>query len=175
MVLVDTNVLIDVATAVQITVGEKLNSVTFGFLTPGVFTLVLVFTIFGWFYPARIVRGVVLSLREKEFIEAARMTGASDRRIMRSHLLPHLVAPIIVFATLAVAGFILGEAGLSFLGLGLPLGESSWGTLLAKGPTYYTVQPWVMVWPGLAILFTTIAFNLLGDGLRDAFDPRSTL
>ncbi len=161
--------------AVQITVGEKLNSVTFGFLTPGVFTLVLVFTIFGWFYPARIVRGVVLSLREKEFIEAARMTGASDRRIMRSHLLPHLVAPIIVFATLAVAGFILGEAGLSFLGLGLPLGESSWGTLLAKGPTYYTVQPWVMVWPGLAILFTTIAFNLLGDGLRDAFDPRSTL
>lgn len=161
--------------AVQFTVGQQLQSVTFGFLTPGVFTMVLVFTVFGWFYPARIVRGVVLSLREKEFIEAARMTGASDARIMRSHLLPHLVAPIIVFATLAVAGFILGEAGLSFLGLGLPLGESSWGTLLSKGPTYYTVQPWVMVWPGLAILFTTVAFNLLGDGLRDAFDPRSTL
>ena len=87
----------------------------------GVFTLVLVFTLFGWFYPARIVRAVVLSLREKEFVEAARMVGSSDWRIIRSHILPHLVAPIIVYSTLAVASFILGEAGLSFLGVGIKL------------------------------------------------------
>src|SRR5215212_8149849 len=108
--------------AVAATVGERLNGVTFGgVLAPGVFTLVLIFAIFGWFYPARIIRGLVLSLREKEFIEAARMTGAGDGRIMSSHLLPHLVAPIIVYSTLIVASFVLAEAGLSFLGLGIPL------------------------------------------------------
>ena len=97
--------------ALASTVGDRLNNVTFGFLAPGVITLVLVFTIFGWFYPARIVRAQVLSLREKEFVEAARMIGASDSRIIRSHLLPHLVAPIIVYSTLIVAGYVLGEAG----------------------------------------------------------------
>jgi peptide/nickel transport system permease protein len=158
--------------AVAATVGERLNDVTFGFLAPGVFTLVLVFSLFGWFYPARIIRGQVLSLREKEFIEAARMTGAGDWRIMRSHLLPHLVAPIIVYSTLIVAGNITAEAGLSFLGLGIQAPTASWGNLLATGPDYYLTQPWLMVWPGAAILLTTLAFNLLGDGLRDAFDPR---
>ena len=135
----------------------------------------LVFWLFGWFFPARIIRAQVLSLREKEFVEAARMVGASDWRIIRSHLLPHLVAPIIVFSTLVVAGFILGEAGLSFLGLGIKLPTASWGNLLANAPDFYTTQPWLMVWPGLAVLLTTLAFNLLGDALRDAFDPRSTL
>jgi ABC-type dipeptide/oligopeptide/nickel transport system permease subunit len=125
-----------------------------------------------WTGFARIVRGTFLSLREKEFVEAARMTGATDFRIMRSHLLPHLVAPLIVYSTLIVANNILGEAGLSFLGLGIQAPTASWGTLLSEGPNYYLSQPWLMVWPGLAILFTTLAFNLLGDGLRDAFDPR---
>jgi peptide/nickel transport system permease protein len=161
--------------AVRVTAGDSLNSVTFGFLAPGVFTLVLIFAMFGWFYPARIIRGVVLSLREKEFVEAARMTGAGDWRIMRSHLLPHLVAPIIVYSTLIVASNIIGEAGLSFLGLGIPLPTASWGNLLSAGPQFYTKQPWIMFWPGLMILLTTLAFNMLGDGLRDAFDPRSTL
>jgi peptide/nickel transport system permease protein len=162
--------------AVRVTMGDTLNAITFGgLLVPGVFTLVLIFAIFGWFYPARIVRGVVLSLREKEFVEAARMTGASDWRIMRSHLLPHLVAPIIVYSTLLVASYILLEAGLSFLGLGVEQPNASWGNLLSVAPQFYLVQPWIMVWPGMAILFTTIAFNLVGDGLRDAFDPRSTL
>jgi peptide/nickel transport system permease protein len=160
--------------AVAATVGDRLNKVTFGFLAPGVFTLVLIFTIFGWFYPARIIRGQVLSLREKEFIEAARMTGSGDLRIMRSHLLPHLVAPIIVYSTLIVAQNIIGEAGLSFLGLGIQAPTASWGNLLAAGPDYYLSQPWLMVWPGAAILLTTLSFNLLGDGLRDAFDPRRT-
>jgi peptide/nickel transport system permease protein len=160
--------------ALAATVGDRLNSVTLGFLAPGVVTLVIVFTVFGWFYPARIVRAQVLSLREKEFVEAARMIGASDFRIIRSHLLPHLVAPIIVYSTLIIAGYVLAEAGLSFLNLGVKLPTASWGNLLATAPEYYTAQPWLMVWPGLAVLLTTLAFNLLGDGLRDAFDPRST-
>jgi len=159
--------------AVDVVAGHTLNQITLGFLAPGVFTLVLIFSVFGWFYPARIIRGVVMSLREKEFVEAARMTGASDFRIMRSHLLPHLVAPIIVYSTLIVASNILGEAGLSFLSLGIQQPTASWGNLLATAPEFYLTQPWLMVWPGLSILMTTLAFNLLGDGLRDAFDPRA--
>jgi len=161
--------------ALRIVAGPSLNDITLGFLPHGVFTLALIFTVFGWFYPARIMRGVVFSLREKEFVEAARMTGASDWRIMRSHLLPHLVAPIIVYSTLIIATNILAEAGLSFLGLGIDLPTPSWGNLLATAPDYYRTQIWILIFPGLAILFTTMAFNLLGDGLRDAFDPRSTL
>jgi len=159
--------------AVAATVGERLNTITFGgLLHPGVFTLVMIFGVFGWFYPARIIRSQILALREKEFVEAARMTGASDLRIMKSHLLPHLVAPLIVYSTLIVANNVIAEAGLSFLGLGIPAPTASWGNLLAEGPNFYLAQPWLMVWPGLAILLTTLAFNLLGDGLRDAFDPR---
>jgi peptide/nickel transport system permease protein len=161
--------------ALAATVGERLNNITFGgFFGKGVVTLVLVFTVFGWFYPARIVRSSVLSLREKEFVEAARMVGSSDWRIMKSHILPHLVAPIVVVSTLIVAGYVLAEAGLSFLSLGVKLPTASWGVLLADAPNFYTLQPWLMVWPGLAVLLTTLAFNLLGDGLRDAFDPRAT-
>jgi peptide/nickel transport system permease protein len=160
--------------ALSATIGERLNNITFGIFGKGVVTLVLVFTVFGWYYPARILRSSVLSLREKEFVEAARMVGASDMRIMRSHVLPHLVAPIVVVSTLIVAQYILLEAGLSFLGLGIKLPTSSWGVLLAAAPDFYTSVPWLMLWPGLAVLFTTLAFNLLGDGLRDAFDPRSS-
>jgi peptide/nickel transport system permease protein len=155
------------------TIGDRLNNITFGVFGKGVVTLVLVFTVFGWFYPARIVRSSVLSLREKEFVEAARMVGASDLRIMRSHVLPHLVAPIVVVSTLIVAQYILAEAGLSFLGLGVKLPTPSWGVLLKDAPEFYKSVPWLMVWPGAAVLFTTLAFNLLGDGLRDAFDPRA--
>jgi peptide/nickel transport system permease protein len=160
--------------AISATLGEQLNSVTLGFMAPGVFTLVLIFSLFGWFYPARIVRGQTFSLREKEFVEAAQMIGASDWRIVRSHLLPHLVGPVIVYSTLIVASNIIGEAGLSFLGLGIQEPTASWGNLLARAPEYYLSQPWLMIWPGLFILLATLAFNLLGDGLRDAFDPRKT-
>jgi peptide/nickel transport system permease protein len=160
--------------ALAATVGDRLNHITFGFLQEGVLMLTIVIGIFGWYYPARIIRAVVLSLREKEFIEAARMLGASDARIIRSHLLPHLAAPIIVYSTLIVAQNVLLEAGLSFLGIGIPLHVPSWGNLLSTAPDYYTAQPWLMIWPGLALLLTTLAFNLLGDGLRDAFDPRGT-
>jgi len=159
----------------DIVAGKQLNNITLGFLHNGVFTLTLIFSIFGWFYPARIMRGVVLSLREKEFIEAARMTGASDWRIMRSHLLPHLVAPIIVYSSILVATYILAEAGLSFIGLGIVPPTASWGNLLANAPIYYQTDVWILLLPGIAILLTTIAFNLLGDGLRDAVDPRSRI
>ena len=160
--------------ALASTVGDRMNTVTLGFLHPGVVTLILVLGIFAWFYPARIMRAVVLSLREKEFIEAARMTGANDLRIVRSHLLPHLAAPIIVYSTLVVAQNVLAEAGLSYLGLGIPLPTASWGNMLSDATNFYTQVPLLMLWPGLAVLLTTLSFNLLGDGLRDAFDPRGS-
>jgi len=159
--------------ALSATVGPRLNHVTFGVFPQGVITLVLVFSLLGWFYPARIMRAQVLSLREKEFVEAARMIGASDNRIMRSHIIPHLVAPIIVYATLTMAQYILLEASLSFLGLGINPNTPTWGNLLSTAPQYYLTQPWLMLWPGLAILTTTLSFNLLGDGLRDSFDPKA--
>jgi peptide/nickel transport system permease protein len=160
--------------ALAATIGPRIDDITFGVFGEGVVTLVIVFTLFGWFYPCRIMRSQVLSVREKEYIEAARMVGASDWRIIRSHVIPHLVAPMIVFSTLIVAQYILAEAGLSFLGLGIKSPTASWGNLLSSAPEFYTAQPWLMVWPGLAVLLTTLAFNLLGDGLRDAFDPRAT-
>lgn len=159
--------------ALAATIGPQLDAITLGFFPKGVVTLVLIFTLFGWFYPARIIRAQVLSIREKEYVEAARMIGASDARIIRSHVLPHMVAPMIVYSTLIVASYVLFEAGLSFLGLGIKF-DASWGNLLASAPEYYTTRPLLMLWPGLAVLLTTLAFNLLGDGLRDAFDPRSS-
>ena len=158
--------------ALASTVGTRFNNITFGFLGQGVVTLVLVFGFFSWFYAARVFRGIILSLREKEFVEAARMVGASDWRIIRSHILPHLVGPLIVLSTLSVAGFILAEAGLSFLGLGIQLPTASWGNLLSQAPEFLTTRPELMIWPGVALILTTLAFNLFGDGLRDAFDPR---
>ena len=160
--------------ALAATVGPRLNSITLGVFPQGVVTLVLIFTVFGWFYPARIMRAQTLSIRQKEYIEAAQMIGASDMRIIRSHVLPHLIAPVIVFSTLVVASYVLFEAGLSFLGIGIPITVPSWGNLLSSAPEYYTTRPFLMLWPGLAVLITTLAFNLLGDGLRDAFDPRAS-
>ena len=159
--------------ALSAVAGPQLNSITFGFLQPGVFTITMVLSVFGWFYPARIARAQVLSLREKEFVEAARMVGSSDARIIRSHLLPHLVAPMIVLGTISVGQNVLAEAGLSFLGIGIQDPVSSWGSLLEEAPQFYLQVPWLMLWPGLAVLITTLSFNLLGDGLRDAFDPRT--
>ncbi len=162
--------------ALSATVGDRMNDITLGgLLDPGVFTLVLVIGLFTWFYPARIIRSQVLSLREKEFVEAARMVGSSNMRIMRSHLLPHLTGTIIVYGTVTVAINILLESTLSFLGVGIPEPNASWGNLLDTAVQFYTIQPWLIVWPGLALLILTLAFNLLGDGLRDALDPRASL
>jgi peptide/nickel transport system permease protein len=101
------------------------------------------------------------------------MIGASDVRIIRSHVLPHLVAPIIVYSTLIIAGYVLFEAGLSFLGVGVQPPTATWGGMLSDAAQWYQIDPWFMLWPGLAIFVTVLAFNLFGDGLRDALDPRS--
>ena len=141
---------------------------------PSVYISIMIIAFFGWVYIARIVRGQVLSLREKEFVEAARSLGASDLRIMFGDILPNLVAPIIVYATLLIPSNILAEASLSYLGLGVKPPTATWGQMLAESQELYTVAWWFFLFPGLALLITVLAFNLLGDGLRDALDPRAT-
>ena len=144
-----------------------------GLVKPGLALVIFIIALFSWPYIARIVRGQVLSIREKEFIEAGRALGASNARLMFQEVLPNLVAPIIVYATLIIPSNILFEAALSFLGVGVPQNIPSWGRMLADGARVIEVAWWLMVFPGLFLLFTTLAFNLVGDGLRDALDPRT--
>jgi peptide/nickel transport system permease protein len=144
-----------------------------GLIQPGRLLVAVVIAIFTWPYVARIVRGNTLSIREKEFIEAARSLGAGNVRIMFREVLPNLVAPIIVYSTLLIPSNILFEAGLSFLGVGVPQKIPSWGRMLEEASRIFEVAWWLMLFPGLFLIATTLAFNLLGDGLRDAFDPRS--
>ena len=141
---------------------------------PSLWIIILVIAFVTWTYIARVIRGQVLSLREKEFVEASRSLGASNLRIIFREILPNLAAPIIVYSTLIIPANILTEAYLSFLGMGVPPPTATWGQMLADSNTYYQVAWWMVFFPGLALLFTTLAFNLLGDGLRDAFDPRGT-
>lgn len=128
---------------------------------------------FSWPYIGRIVRGQTLSLREREFVEAAQSMGARSGRILFRELLPNLVAPILVYATLIIPTNILFEAALSFLGVGVPPPQPSWGRLLSDAVDYYQFDPMYMLVPGLAIFITVLAFNLFGDGLRDALDPKA--
>jgi peptide/nickel transport system permease protein len=144
-----------------------------GLVKPGLPLVIFIISIFSWPYIARIVRGNTLSIREKEFIEASRSLGASNRRIMFTEVLPNLVAPIIVYATLIIPSNILFEATLSFLGLGVPQSTPSWGRMLSDAARIFEFAPWIMIFPGVFLFFTTLAFNLLGDGLRDALDPRT--
>jgi ABC-type dipeptide/oligopeptide/nickel transport system permease subunit len=145
-----------------------------GLIRPGVLLVSYVIGLFSWPYIARIVRGQVLSLREKEFVEAARAQGAGDSRIIFREILPNVIAPIIVYTTLIIPSNILFEAGLSFLGIGVKPGTASWGKMLADaGGGIFTVAWWMMLFPGLFLFLTTLAFNLVGDGLRDALDPRT--
>jgi len=134
-----------------------------------------IIALFSWTYFARLVRGQVLSLREREFVEAARSLGASPWRIMRVDILPNLVAPIIVFSTLQIPVNIVLEATLSFLGVGIAAPTPTWGNMLfdAQNSGFYTAAPWFLLAPGTALLLTVLAFNLVGDGLRDALDPRA--
>jgi peptide/nickel transport system permease protein len=144
-----------------------------GLIKPGVPVVVAVIALFSWPYIARIVRGSTLSIREKEFIEASRSLGAGNRRIMFKEILPNLLAPILVYSTLIIPSNILFEAYLSFLGLGLPQRVPSWGRMLSDAARLFEVAWWLMLFPGLFLFMTTLAFNLLGDGLRDALDPRT--
>jgi ABC-type dipeptide/oligopeptide/nickel transport system permease subunit len=144
-----------------------------GALKPGISTVVFVIVIPTFPYFARIVRGQVLSLREREFVEAARSLGASGPRIMFREILPNLVAPLIVYGTLIIPANILFEASLSFLGVGIKEPNPSWGAMIADAAATFDTAWWYMLFPGLALLITVLAFNLLGDGLQDALNPRT--
>jgi ABC-type dipeptide/oligopeptide/nickel transport system permease subunit len=139
---------------------------------PSLTITVLVIGMFSWASMARIVRGQVLFLKEREFVEAARSLGASDLRIMFVDVLPNVLAPVIVYTTLLIPVVIVVQATLSFLGLGLPPPAPDWGGMISEAQNYYTVAWWFVLFPSLALLITTIAFNLFGDGVRDAVDPR---
>jgi ABC-type dipeptide/oligopeptide/nickel transport system permease subunit len=143
-----------------------------GLIQPGLPVVITVIAIINWTYIARIVRGQVLSLREKEFVEAAESLGASNTRIITREILPNLVAPLIVYSSLLIPVNILLEASLSFLGVGVAAGTPSWGAMIAEASGLFPEAWWFMLFPGLALLITVLAFNLLGDGLQDALDPR---
>jgi ABC-type dipeptide/oligopeptide/nickel transport system permease subunit len=144
-----------------------------GLITPGRTTLIVVIALSTWPYIGRIIRGQVLSLREKEFVEAARSLGAGNGRIMRREILPNLVAPIIVYSSLVLPTNVLYEAALSFLGVGVQPPTASWGQMIATAAPIFDSAWWYMLFPGVALVLTVLAFNLVGDGLQDALDPRS--
>jgi peptide/nickel transport system permease protein len=160
---------IGIATVCSVTAQGCLH----GLLQPGLSLVIGIIAIFTWPNMARLVRGQVLSLREREFIEASRSLGAGSGRIMFRELLPNLVAPIVVYATLIIPNNIIFEAALSFLGVGVPQTTPSWGRMLSEATAgqIFTVAWWMMLFPGLFLLFTTLSFNLVGDGLRDALGP----
>ncbi len=149
------------------------NGCLAGAITPGVRTVILVIALVSWTSIARVVRGQVLSLRERDFVLAARALGASDRRIVVREILPNLSAPIVVYSSLLLPQTILLEAALSFLGVGVSPSTPSWGWMIADAAENFDTQWWYMLFPGAALLLTVLAFNLLGDGLRDALDPRT--
>lgn len=143
-----------------------------GVLGPGVRNVILVLGIAGWMVYARVVRGQVLSVREREFVEAARAIGASDLRIIRIHVLPNTLAPVIIVATFAVATCIITEASLTFFGLGVEATIPTWGSMLSDGRAYMGTAWWLTTFPGLAMMLTVLALNVIGDWLRDFIDPR---
>jgi peptide/nickel transport system permease protein len=145
-----------------------------GVIQPGLSVVIFIIVIANAPYVARIIRGQVLSLREKEFVEASRSLGASNWRIMFRDILPNLVAPIIVYATLFIPANILLEAALSFLGVGVQPPRASWGDMLSDAVSIFDVAWWFMFFPGMALLLTVLAFNLVGDGLQDALNPKGT-
>jgi peptide/nickel transport system permease protein len=138
-----------------------------------IFMLIFVIGFFSWPYIGRIIRAQTLSLREREFIDAARSLGARSPHILFKELLPNLVAPILVYSTLLIPTNILFEAALSFLGVGIQVPTATWGAMVSDASRWYQVDFWYMLFPGLAIFITVLAFNLFGDGLRDALDPRA--
>ncbi|MFZ1058724.1 MAG: ABC transporter permease [Candidatus Rokuibacteriota bacterium] len=142
------------------------------FERPGLDKVFLVLVLLGWTTIARVVRGEVLSLKTRDYVQAARALGVPDTIIVFRHLLPNCLAPLLVAATIGVGGNMVAEAGLSFLGLGTQAPTISWGAMLAEGQTFLASAPWVAVFPGLALMLAVLGINLLGDGLRDMLDPR---
>jgi peptide/nickel transport system permease protein len=147
--------------------------ILFAIIRPSLAIVILFLGLFGWLYLARIIRGEFLALREKEFVEASRALGAANRRMILRHLLPNVIASIIVATTLEVAYAMLAEGTLSFLGYGVPASTPSWGNMLNAAQSYYLQAPIMTIAPGLALTLTVLSINFIGDGLRDALDPRS--
>jgi peptide/nickel transport system permease protein len=145
------------------------------FRGPGIFNLVLALSLGGWVGYARLVRGQVLAAREREFVEAARALGASDLRIIALHILPNIIQPVIVQAAIGMAGAILAEATMSFLGLGVPPPTASWGAMLNDGRAHLFDAPHLVLFPALAVMLAVLSFNFIGDALRDYLDPRSRI
>jgi len=145
------------------------------FRGPGVFNLVIALSLGGWVGYARLVRGQVLAAREREFVEAARALGASDLRIIVRHILPNIIQPVVVQAAIGMAGAILAEATMSFLGLGVPPPTASWGTMLNDGRSYLFSAPHLVLFPAAAVMLAVLSFNFIGDALRDYLDPRSRI
>ena len=139
---------------------------------PSIYMIMIIIGLTSWMDVSRLVRAEFLSLKERDFVLAARASGASDRRIIFRHILPNAMSPVFVAATFGVAGAILVESGLSFLGLGVQPPDSSWGNILTTGKNYIEVAWWLSLYPGLSILITVLSYNLVGEGLRDALDPR---
>ncbi len=145
------------------------------FLGPGLLNLILALSISGWVGYARLVRAQVMSVRQREFVEAARALGASDLRILRHHIFPNIVQPLIVQAAIGMAGAVLAEATLSFLGLGIPAPAASWGSMLNEARSHLFDSPHMVVFPALAVMLAVLSFNFIGDALRDYLDPRTRL
>lgn len=142
------------------------------FLEPSIWNIMIIIGLTGWMGVARLVRAEFLSLRERDFVQAVRSLGASDRRIIFKHILPNAISPVIVSATLGIAGAILTESALSFLGIGVQPPTPSWGNMLIVGKQTLGEAWWLSLFPGMAILITVLGYNLLGEGLRDQLDPR---
>ncbi|HDL60587.1 MAG TPA: ABC transporter permease [candidate division WOR-3 bacterium] len=143
-----------------------------GILGPSLMNLIIAMTATGWVGYSRIIRGSVLSIKEKEFVEAARALGFGNLYIIARHIIPNVISPVVVIATIDMGHIILSITGLSFLGLGAQPPTPEWGTMLNEGKSFMTTAPHLMIFPGLMIMITVLAFNFLGDGLRDALDPR---
>lgn len=141
-------------------------------LEPNIYTIMAVIGITGWMDVARLVRAEFLSLKERDFVDSARVLGVSNKRLIFRHILPNALSPVFVAATFGIAGAILTESGLSFLGLGVQPPDPSWGNILTSGKDNIEVAWWLSLYPGLAILVTVLSYNLIGEGLRDALDPR---
>ncbi|MGA9898236.1 MAG: ABC transporter permease [Terriglobales bacterium] len=145
------------------------------FRGPGIFNLVLALSLGGWVGYARLVRAQVLAAREKEYVEAARALGASDLRVIVRHILPNIIQPVVVQAAIGMAGAILAEATMSFLGLGVPPPTASWGTMLNDGRAHLFDSPHLVLFPAAAVMLAVLSFNFIGDALRDYLDPRSRI
>jgi peptide/nickel transport system permease protein len=145
------------------------------FLGPGIFNLILALSIGGWVGYARLVRAQVLATREREFVEAARALGASDLRVIIRHILPNIIQPVIVQAAIGMAGAVLAEATMSFLGLGVPPPTASWGSMLNEARAHLFDSPYLVMFPAGAVMLAVLSFNFIGDALRDVLDPRSRM